>query len=103
MTRDDDTIERPGSRAALPPMLSWTLLAEANGEHGDAARNALVARYYRPVRAYLGAIVRDTERTDELTQAFFERVVLSWPPPAGGGSRPRQLPFTAEAGAPATS
>ena len=76
MTRDDDTIERPGSRAALPPT-SWTLLAEASGEHGDAARNALVARYYRPVRAYLGAIVRDTERTDELTQAFFERVVLS--------------------------
>jgi len=76
MTRDDDTLERPASRAALPPT-SWTLLAEASGEQGDGARNELVARYYRPVRAYLGAIVRDSERTDELTQAFFEQVVLS--------------------------
>ena len=76
MARPDDTFERPGSRAALPPT-SWTLLAEASGESGTAARNELVGRYYRPVRAYIGAIVRDGERADELTQAFFERVVLS--------------------------
>jgi DNA-directed RNA polymerase specialized sigma24 family protein len=76
MTRLDDTLERPSSRAPLPAT-SWTLLAEATSDHGDAARNELVARYYRPVRAYLGAIVRDSERTDELTQAFFEQVVLS--------------------------
>lgn len=64
---------------ALFPVTSWTLLAEARaeGEAAKAARDELVARYYRPVRAYLGAIVHDPEQADELTQSFFERVVLS--------------------------
>ena len=74
MTRLDDTLERPAARAPLPPT-SWTLLAEATRD--GTARNELVSRYFRPVRAYIGAIVRDTERTDELTQAFIERIMLS--------------------------
>jgi RNA polymerase sigma factor (sigma-70 family) len=69
---------RPGSKAVFP-QTSWTLLAEACGADGAAARarEEFLTRYYKPVRAYLGSIVRDPERADELTQSFFERVVLS--------------------------
>jgi len=76
MNRPSDTIEHAPGRAPLPPT-SWTLLAEAVGEDGTKARTELAHRYFRPVRAYVGAIVRDTERADELTQAFFERIMLS--------------------------
>ena len=76
MNRPSDTIEHAPGRAPLPAT-SWTLLAEAVGEDGARARSELSQRYFRPVRAYLGAIVRDTERADELTQAFFERIMLS--------------------------
>jgi len=63
----------------LFPQTSWTLLAAAAGSDDGraAAREEFFARYYRPVRAYIGAIVRDPEQTDELTQSFFERAVLS--------------------------
>jgi DNA-directed RNA polymerase specialized sigma24 family protein len=66
-----------GSGALFPPT-SWTLLADAqaSGAPGQPARDELAARYYKPVRAYLMAIVRDVEEADELTQRFFERVVL---------------------------
>jgi DNA-directed RNA polymerase specialized sigma24 family protein len=69
----------PNRGGAQFPSTSWTLLAEvrAGGEAAKAARDELVARYYRPVRAYLQAIVRDLEKAEELTQSFFERVVLS--------------------------
>ena len=76
MEHPDDTVERPVSGAALPPT-SWTLLAEAAGDDPGGARDELVARYYGPVQAYVRAISRDPERTQDLTQAFFEHVVLS--------------------------
>ena len=68
-----------GGSGALFPQTSWTLLADACGtdDASASARDEFLARYYKPVRAYLGAILRDPEETDELTQSFFERAVLS--------------------------
>lgn len=69
---------RPGA-GALFPSTSWTLLEQARG-HDDGARDALAQlteRYYRPVYAYLCAIVRDVERAEELTHGFFEKKFLS--------------------------
>jgi len=75
----DGTPDQRKGGAGLFPQTSWTLLAAAAGS-GDgraAAREEFFARYYRPVRAYIGAILRDPEQADELTQSFFERAVLS--------------------------
>jgi DNA-directed RNA polymerase specialized sigma24 family protein len=78
----NDLRESDGTRrgsGALFPQTSWTLLADARATDaaGEAARREVVGRYYRPIRAYLMAIVRDGEQADEVTQAFFERIVLS--------------------------
>lgn len=78
-----DELDRPVVRVrqgvgALFPSTSWTLLDQARG-HDDGAREALAQlaeRYYRPVYAYLCAIVRDVERAGELTHGFFEKKFL---------------------------
>jgi DNA-directed RNA polymerase specialized sigma24 family protein len=52
---------------------SWTLLGQAHGQAGDAAaaaRALLVKRYTGAARRYLGAVLRDDDAADDLTQEF---------------------------------
>ncbi|MCI0379354.1 MAG: sigma-70 family RNA polymerase sigma factor [Gemmataceae bacterium] len=52
---------------------SWSLLAQAKTGAGDAATAArclLVERYRGAVRRYLGALLRNDEEADDLTQEF---------------------------------
>jgi DNA-directed RNA polymerase specialized sigma24 family protein len=69
----------PFEAAARLPSTSWTLLEAAvgSGEAGIAARAEVAARYYRPVHAYLAAIVRNPDLARELTHGFFEQAILS--------------------------
>lgn len=79
----------PGEANRLP-QTSWTLLAAARGEGGEAvaAREEFVRRYYPPVHAYLAAILRDAVgpvEPEELTQGFLlasrtsrSRFPVSW-------------------------
>ncbi len=61
------------------PQTSWTLLAAARdqGTDGQGAREEFAFRYYRPVHAYLQAIVRDDEEAKDLAQGFFTDVIVS--------------------------
>jgi DNA-directed RNA polymerase specialized sigma24 family protein len=69
----------PFEAAARLPSTSWTLLAAAgrSDEAAAAARAEVTARYYRPIYAYLMAIVRDPDLARELTHGFFEQAILS--------------------------
>ena len=61
------------------PSTSWELLANAS-PHSDgsaAALNEFAERYYAAVRAYITAIAQGKIDADDLTQRFFETVVLS--------------------------
>ncbi|MBI3795863.1 MAG: sigma-70 family RNA polymerase sigma factor, partial [Deltaproteobacteria bacterium] len=77
-TPEKRPMEEAGKRF---PKTSWTLLAAA--QHKADAREEFVQRYYRPARAYLAAILRDTgqvlesEHIEELTQGFFAEVVMT--------------------------
>jgi RNA polymerase sigma factor (sigma-70 family) len=69
-----------GTRAHLQfPSTSWDLLADASrrGEHSATALNEFAERYYAAVRAFIAAIARNPADADDLTQRFFEIVVLS--------------------------
>ena len=59
------------------PSTSWVLLT--NASHGDrrAALDEFARRYYDAVRAFIAAAVRHSIDADDLTQRFFETVVLS--------------------------
>jgi RNA polymerase sigma-70 factor (ECF subfamily) len=61
------------------PLTSWDLLAEASGHGGQStiALNEFAERYYTAVRAFIAAITRDHRDPEDLTQRFFEMVVLS--------------------------
>jgi RNA polymerase sigma factor (sigma-70 family) len=61
------------------PSTSWDLLSDAARRDGQstAALNEFAERYYPAVRAFVAAIVREPTRADDLTQRFFETVVLS--------------------------
>lgn len=62
------------------PSTSWELLAHAarGGDEAAPARGEFAERYYGAVRAYIAALARGTaSQTDDLTQRFFEAVVLS--------------------------
>ena len=74
----------PVDAAARLPSTSWSLLAAAgrSDEAAAAARAEVTARYYRPVHAYLVAIVRDPDLARELTHGFFEQAILSGRLPA---------------------
>lgn len=67
------------------PTTSWSLLAAAGGggEAAAAARAEVVARYYRPVHAYLTAVVRNPDLARDLAHGFFEQAILSGRLPAG--------------------
>ena len=73
-----------GFRAHLQfPSTKWELLVDASvrGEHSPAALNEFANRYYAAVRAFIAAVARnpagDPIEADDLTQRFFETVVLS--------------------------
>ncbi len=56
----------------------WTLLRqahEASTVTSAEARNALVLRYLPAVRRYLGAIVRNDQDADDLTQDVLTRLL----------------------------
>lgn len=80
MDRDE---QRPPNRAARAhlqfPSTKWELLAEASpqGERSAAALNEFADRYYAAVRAFIAAVARNPVDADDLTQRFFETVVLS--------------------------
>jgi len=61
------------------PPTSWDLLAEASrdGARSAAAQNEFADRYHGAIRAFIAAIVRNSADADDLTQRFFETVVLS--------------------------
>lgn len=63
------------------PSTSWDLLATATrrDDHSAMARSEFADRYYAAVHAYIAAIARQTPMADpdDLTQRFFEMVVLS--------------------------
>jgi len=61
------------------PSTSWELLTDAarRGDGAESARNEFAERYYGAVRAYIAALARGANQTDDLTQRFFEAVVLS--------------------------
>jgi RNA polymerase sigma factor (sigma-70 family) len=60
------------------PSTSWDLLANAvrRGESAGALTE-FAERYYAAVRAFIRAIAQNSADTDDLTQRFFETVVLS--------------------------
>jgi RNA polymerase sigma factor (sigma-70 family) len=70
----------PGAaRAHLQfPSTSWDLLANAirRGESAGALTE-FADRYYAAVRAFIRAIAPNSADVDDLTQRFFERIVLS--------------------------
>ena len=55
------------------------MLADASlrGDQSAAALNEFADRYYAAVRAFIAAIARSTVDADDLTQRFFETIVLS--------------------------
>ena len=61
------------------PSTSWELLSDAarRGDGAATARNEFAERYYGAVRAYIAALTRGSSQADDLTQRFFEAVVLS--------------------------
>src|SRR5882672_2664175 len=69
-----------GFRAHLQfPSTKWELLADASlhGEQSPAALNEFANRYYAAVRAFIAAVARNPVDADDLTQRFFETIVLS--------------------------
>jgi RNA polymerase sigma factor (sigma-70 family) len=61
------------------PSTSWDLLADASRrtERAATALNEFAERYYAAVRAFITAVARNAGDADDLTQRFFETVVLS--------------------------
>ena len=61
------------------PRTSWTLISAAQGTHkgSAAALNEFSRRYYRPIQAYLSAIVSDPQEVADMAQGFFTDVVVS--------------------------
>ena len=63
------------------PATSWTLILEVqqSGPRAEEALRELAGRYHGPVRAYLRAYLAknfgDPEPADNLTQAFFDRIL----------------------------
>jgi RNA polymerase sigma factor (sigma-70 family) len=63
------------------PTTSWDLLGDVlrRGEQSAAALNEFADRYYAAIRAFISAIARNPADADDLTQRFFEKVVLGGP------------------------
>ena len=61
------------------PLTSWDLLAAASGHGAQSATalNEFAERYYAAVRAFIAAITRNPDDAEDLTQRFFETVILS--------------------------
>ena len=76
MTRNDGFDGAAGDRLDEIPT-QWSLLRLAHRDSfvtSGAARNALVLRYNRAIRAYIGAMVRDPNDADELSQEVVMRL-----------------------------
>jgi RNA polymerase sigma-70 factor (ECF subfamily) len=68
----------PGPRMHFPST-SWDLLAAAarRDARSESAMTAFAERYYAAVRAFILAVTRRPDDADDLTQRFFETIVLS--------------------------
>jgi len=81
MDRDHNLASPPPPGAARShlqfPSTSWDLLANAlrKGESGGALTE-FAERYYTAVRAFIRAVAPSPADADDLTQRFFEKVVL---------------------------
>jgi len=58
------------------PATSWTLLAKAREQcaEGVRARELFAQRYHRPVRQFLGVLMQDSEKAQDLSQEFFAKL-----------------------------
>src|SRR5262249_23823131 len=72
----------PADRDPVPGRLDeigteWGLLQQAHqaGEGAAAPRNALVIRYARAIRNYVGALVSEPQDADEVTQDLLVRLL----------------------------
>ncbi|MCI0490704.1 MAG: sigma-70 family RNA polymerase sigma factor [Blastocatellia bacterium] len=65
--------------AGLFPQTSWALLdaARGGGDLSISAFDEFARRYYRPVYAYIAAILRDPGEAEDLAQGFFVAAILS--------------------------
>lgn len=79
MDRDRTPLRAPQRAHLQFPSTSWDLLADASrrGDRSAAALAEFSERYYAAVRAFIAAVTRDAVDSDDLTQRFFETVVLS--------------------------
>ncbi len=79
--RIDRAVRPPHRTARAPhfPSTSWALLATASarGDRSAAALNEFAERYYAAVRAFIATVSRHAVDAEDLTQRFFETVVLS--------------------------
>jgi RNA polymerase sigma factor (sigma-70 family) len=75
----DETAPPGGDPGRLEEITTeWGLLRQAHGEPAGgagAARNALVIRYARAIRNYVGALVKDPQDADEVAQEVLVRLL----------------------------
>lgn len=59
------------------PETSWSLLARTSqqGDTGVRAKQEFAQRYYRPVEAFLAALVKDNDWAQDLAHEFFVRIM----------------------------
>jgi RNA polymerase sigma factor (sigma-70 family) len=71
--------DRPARAHLQFPSTVWDLLGDASrhDDHSASALNEFADRYYAAVRAFIEAVTRHPADADDLTQRFFETVVLS--------------------------
>jgi RNA polymerase sigma factor (sigma-70 family) len=77
MTNQSEDTVPPGARLDQIPT-RWSLLRLAHADTVTAAgpaRNALVLRYNRAIRNYVGALLRDEHDADEVAQEVVERLL----------------------------
>jgi RNA polymerase sigma-70 factor (ECF subfamily) len=75
---DEPAADDPGTGRLEEIATEWGLLQQAHGgvsESAGAARNALVLRYARAIRNYVGALIKDPQGADEVAQDVLVRLL----------------------------
>jgi DNA-directed RNA polymerase specialized sigma24 family protein len=73
----EQTPEQPASSRLDEIATEWGLLQQAHqeGEGARAARNAVVLRYARAIRTYVGALIKEPQDADEVAQEVLVRLL----------------------------